>query len=65
MPTTGKQAKTELTEVCLCALSTFLSSTRGANMFGPNAKVTQPHPNRLQVHARDGRFFEIVVKEAW
>lgn len=63
--TTGKQVKTELTEVCLSAVTTFLSSTRGASIFGAKAKVTQPQPNRLQVHAADGRFYEIVVKEAW
>ncbi len=63
--TTGKQVKIELTEVCLSAITTFLSSTRGAYMFGGKARVTQPQPNRLQVHAADGRFFEVVVKEAY
>lgn len=65
MPHTGKQVKTELAQVCLSAVSTFLLSTRGAHIFGARAKVTQPQPNRLQVHADDGRFFEIIVKEAW
>jgi hypothetical protein len=65
MSVTAKVVKTELTEVCLAAISKFLSSTRGANMFGANARVIQPKPNHLQVHAADGRFFEVVVKEAW
>jgi hypothetical protein len=61
----SKLVKTELTSICLAALTDFLRSTRGANIFGAKATVTEPKPNTLQVRASDGRYFEVIIKETF